>query len=74
MGGKSKQRCPDLQPLAAAATARPLTVEPPGVVLLRPDGRPASHGPEQSRVCAHEVDVDASVQVPVWKAQVPMFV
>lgn len=51
----------------------PLTVQPPGVVLLRPDGRPASHRPEQSRVCTHEVDVDASVQVPVWSAQVTAF-
>lgn len=49
---------------------RTLTVEPPGVVLLRADGRAAPHGPEQSRVRAHEVYVDASVQVPIWSQQV----
>lgn len=42
-----------------------LTVEPPGVVLLRPDGGSPTHGPKQSGVCAHEVDMDASVKVPV---------
>lgn len=59
-----------LQQITEQPQQRSLTVEPPGVVLLRADGRPAPHGPEQSRVGAHEVDVDAGVQVSIWSQQV----
>lgn len=42
-----------------------VTVQPSGVVLVRPHGRLLPQGPEDGRVRPHEVDVHACVQLAV---------
>lgn len=72
MRGASTCNQSHLTPPHPPPPARPprpelLTVEPPGVILLRPDGCPPPHGPKQSSVCAHEVDVDPGIEVTIYR-------
>ena len=42
-----------------------LTIQPSGIILLSPDSWSISQGSEDGRVCAHEINMDPCIQVPI---------
>lgn len=52
-----------------AEAGRTLTIQPPGVVLVRPHGSLGPQSPENGGVCSHEVDIDACIQLAIYPGE-----